>query len=239
MAAERIRRILQHSKEEREEKSKFQRESWEKMQGWESRVCTAIPNPEVREKFSNWDVEAKNAPKLCFAKRRKNQMDYFHRKLQHGVCTQPKPVLTDVCAKIFLPLFASATSPSLYLPAFLPHSLSLSLSASSPLLSLLRGLADLGAYVFIKTAVRSSKWKGRKKERGRTSKSLELDPRGSCTRSWVSTVCLLRQKKETLSTCYGLFCYILSSLTQMSSTIPSLKIICSEDQTHRSLAANH
>lgn len=195
MAAERIRRILQHSKEEREEKSKFQRESWEKMQGWESRVCTAILNPEVRVKFSNWDVEAKNATKLCFAKGRKNQMDYFHRKLQHGVCTQPKPVLTDVCAKIFLPLFASATSP----PLSSCISPSLSLSASSPLLSLLRGLADLGAYVFIKTAVRSSKWKGRKKERGRTSKSSELDPRGSCTRSWVSTVCILRQKRNFIN----------------------------------------
>lgn len=163
MASERIRRISQYKRN----KSKFQRESWEKMQGWESRVCTAKFNPEVRVKFSNWDVEAKKKmPQNCVLPRGEKTKWIISTGSFNMVSVHSLSLSWQMSVqKSFSLFFASTTSSR-------SSCISLSLSASSPLLSLLRGLADLGAYVFIKTAVRSSKWKGRKNSKRENFKVL-------------------------------------------------------------------
>lgn len=148
------------------------------------------------------------------------------------VSVQPKPVLTDVCAKIVLHLFASTIStslsscisPSLSQP---PHPSSRSSEAwlTWEHMSSLRQLSGLAS--------------GRveKKKEGELQSPQSWIPEDHALGAWWAQS-TFNDKKKTLSTCYGLFCYILSSLTQMSSTIPSLKMICLEDQTHRSRATH-
>ncbi len=75
---------------------------------------------------------AREMPQKCVLPRgKKKTMDYFPRKLQHSVCTQPKPVLTDVCARLYLSFYLYRFSFCI----FLHFSLSLSLSLPHPLLS--------------------------------------------------------------------------------------------------------
>lgn len=176
------------------------------------RLCRFKKSPEVQW---NWDVQSKNCPKTVFCPgAKKTQMNYFPRKLQHGVCTQPKPVLTDVCARLHLSFCLCRFSFCIF-----PHfSLSLFASPSHPP-PLLRGLADLGAYVFIKTAVRSSKWKGRKKKEGELQRPASCVPEDrALSLGWVSTACLLLKISlyPHATVCSARFCLVWQKRLQQA-----------------------
>lgn len=174
----------------------------------------------IREVQWNPEIELYSqriAPKLCFAQGQKKKTKWIISPgNSNTVSVHSLSLSWQMSARGSISLSASAAFPS----ASSCISLSLSLFAfpSHPP-PLLRGQADLGAYVFIKTAVRSSKWKGGKKKEGELQRPASCVPEDrAVSRGWVSTACL--QLKISLyphaTVCSARFCLVWQKRLQQA-----------------------
>ncbi len=172
-------------------------------------------------KFRNWDVESEKCPKTVFCPGAKNPNVLFPQEASaRCLYTASLSLSWQMSVQDALSLSTATAFPSasFCVPASsLSLSLSLSLYSSPP--PLLRGLADLGAYVFIKTAVRSSKWKGRKKKEGELQRPVSCVPEDrALSWGWVSTDCLLLKFSlyPHATVCSARFCLVWQKRLQQA-----------------------
>ncbi len=201
-------------------------------------------------KFRNWDVESEKCPKTVFCPGAKNPNVLFPQEasarclytaslsLSWQMSVQDALSLSTATTFPSASFCVPASSLSLSLSLSLLLSLSLSLSLPHPLLSSeawltwerMSSLRQLSGLASGRVA---------KRKRENIQRPVSCSPRGPCTELRLGEHRLSPTKILTLSTCYCLFCSILSSLTETSSTSSSQEIITPGDQTHRSLAAIH
>ncbi len=183
----------------------------EKEQG---RMCR-YKKPWSAVKFWNWDIESEKCPKSVFCPGAKKKQWIISPGSFSTVSVHSLSLSWQMSVQDSISL-STSTAFLLHLPAI---SLSLSLSVSSSPPPLLWGLADLGAYVFIKTAVRSSKWKGRKKKEGELQRPVSWVPEDrALSWGWVSTVCLLLKISlyPHATVCSARFCLVWQKRLQQA-----------------------